>query len=104
METRTSVHFRQLRARASRYRGLKVGYDVTKVVNAGFEYYGSVGPVTAFAPYEQQEQQIFAVTDLNFSQNWEFNLGVGFGLTSGSAPVGSLIVKMILGRRVVHKN
>jgi hypothetical protein len=83
---------------------VKVGYDVTKVVNAGFEYYGSVGPVNSFDPLQQQEQQIFAVTDLNFSPNWEFNFGVGFGLTSGTAPVGSLIVKMILGRRVVHKS
>jgi hypothetical protein len=75
---------------------VKVGYDVTKVVNAGFEYYGSVGPVTSFDPLRDQQQQIFAVTDLNVSKNWEFNFGVGVGLTGGS---DHLIVKMIIGRR-----
>lgn len=79
---------------------VKVGYDITKVVNAGFEYYGSVGPVMGFLPVPQQQQQIFAVTDLNFSPKWEFNFGVGFGLTGGT---DHLLVKMILGRRVSKK-
>jgi hypothetical protein len=75
---------------------VKVGYDVTKVVNTGFEYYGSVGPITGFDPLREQMQQIFAVTDLNFSPNWEFNFGVGVGMTAGS---DHLLVKMIIGRR-----
>jgi hypothetical protein len=75
---------------------VKVGYDVTKVVNAGFEYYGSVGPVTGFDALRDQMQQIFAVTDLNFSKDWEFNLGVGVGMTHAT---DHLIVKMIIGRR-----
>ncbi len=75
---------------------VKVGYDVTKVVNAGFEYYGSVGSVTGFLPIPLQEQQIFVVTDLNVSKDWEFNFGVGFGMTGAS---DHLIVKMIIGRR-----
>ena len=79
---------------------VKVGYDVTKVVNAGFEYYGAVGPITGFDPLQQQQQQIFAVTDLNFSPKWEFNFGVGVGLTGGT---DHLLVKMIIGRRVTTK-
>jgi hypothetical protein len=80
---------------------VKVGYDVTKVVNVGFEYYGSVGPITNFDPLQYQQQQVFAVTDLNFSQDWEFNFGVGTGLTGSS---DHLLVKMILGRRFkAHK-
>jgi hypothetical protein len=75
---------------------VKVGYDVTKVVNAGFEYYGSVGPVTGFDAIRDQMQQIFAVTDLNFSKDWEFNFGVGVGMTHAT---DHLIVKMIIGRR-----
>ncbi len=75
---------------------VKVGYDITKVVNAGFEYYGSVGPVINFDPLRQQMQQVFAVTDLNFSPKWEFNFGVGVGLTAGT---DHLLVKMIIGRR-----
>ena len=49
---------------------VKVGYDLTKKVNAGFEYYGSTGPITGFDPIRDQMQQIFAVTDLNFSKDW----------------------------------
>ncbi len=75
---------------------VKVGYDVTKVFNTGVEYYGSVGPITGFDPLREQMQQIFAVTDLNFSPNWEFNFGVGVGMTAGS---DHLLVKMIIGRR-----
>jgi hypothetical protein len=75
---------------------VKVGYDLTKVINAGFEYYGSVGPITGFDPLQNQMQQIFAVTDLNLSKNWEFNFGMGVGLTGAS---DHLIVKMIIGRR-----
>jgi hypothetical protein len=75
---------------------VKVGYDVTKVINAGIEYYGSVGPVTGFDALRDQMQQIFAVTDLNFSKDWEFNLGVGVGMTHAT---DHLIVKMIIGRR-----
>lgn len=79
---------------------VKAGWDFTKVINAGFEYYGSVGPITNFDPIQQQQQQIFAVTDLNLSPNWEFNFGVGFGLTGGT---DHLLVKMIIGRRVKSK-
>ncbi len=75
---------------------VKVGYDVTKAANAGFEYYGNLGPVTGFDPLIQQQQQIFAVTDLNVSPKWEFNFGVGFGLTGAT---DHILVKMILGRR-----
>ena len=75
---------------------VKVGYDFTRQVNAGFEYYGSVGPITGFDPLREQQQQIFAVTDLNVSPNWEINFGVGVGLTGSS---DHLLVKMILGRR-----
>ena len=40
--------------------------------------------------------QIFPVIDLNVSPNWEFNFGVGVGLTGGTE---HLIVKMIIGFR-----
>ncbi len=75
---------------------LKVSYDVTKVVAAGIEYYGSVGPVTGFDPLRDQEQQIFPAIDLNLSPKWEFNFGVGVGMTRST---DHLLVKMILGYR-----
>lgn len=78
---------------------IKVSYDVTKVVTLGVEYYGSFGPVRRFDNLRNDEQYIFPALDLNFSPDWEFNFGVGFGLTRSS---DNLIVKMIIGRRFHH--
>src|SRR5215469_1330901 len=75
---------------------VKAGFDVTKKVNVGFEYYGSLGPVTGFDPISQEQHQIFGAFDLNVSPKWEFNGGVGVGLTGAT---DHLIVKFILGRR-----
>jgi hypothetical protein len=74
----------------------KAGYDFTPKINAGIEYYGSLGPVTGFDPLYQQQQQIVPAVDLNLSPDWEFNFGVGVGVTRGT---DHLLVKMILGRR-----
>jgi hypothetical protein len=74
----------------------KAGYDITKKVNAGVEYYGVLGPVGNFDPLREQEQQIVPCVDLNLSPKWEFNFGVGVGVTRGT---DHLVVKMILGRR-----
>ncbi|MDQ6759883.1 MAG: transporter [Acidobacteriota bacterium] len=74
----------------------KVGYDVTKKVNVGVEYYGSLGPLTGFDPIHEQQQQIIPAVDLNLGPNWEFNAGLGVGITQGT---DRLIFKMIVGRR-----
>jgi hypothetical protein len=74
----------------------KVGYDFTKKINAGFEYYADYGNITAPLALHEQQQQLFAVTDLNVSPVWEINFGVGIGATAGT---DHLIVKGILGRR-----
>ena len=75
---------------------LKVSYDVTRKVSAGFEYYGNLGPVGNFDPIGQQQEQIFPTIDLNLSPRWEVNFGVGVGLTAGT---DHIIVKGILGYR-----
>jgi len=75
---------------------VKVGYDITQKVSGGFEYYGSLGPVTGFDPVAQQEHQIFPTIDLNVSPKWEINFGVGVGVTRST---DHLITKMILGYR-----
>jgi hypothetical protein len=54
------------------------------------------GRIGSFDAIHQQQQQLFAVTDLNVSPNWEINVGVGIGPT---AATDHLIVKGILGRR-----
>jgi hypothetical protein len=74
----------------------KVSLTVTKVVSLGVEYYSSLGPVGNFATWNDQQQQIFPVLDLNLSPKWEFNFGVGFGLTRST---DNLLVKLILGRQ-----
>ncbi len=74
----------------------KAGFDFTKWLNAGLEYYGSVGPVTDFLPVGLEQQQIVPAFDLNVSPKWEFNFGVGVGVTHGT---DHLIVKWIIGRR-----
>jgi len=74
----------------------KFGYDITKRVNAGLEYYGSLGPVTGFDPLRDQQQQILPAIDLNLGPDWEFNMGVGIGVTRST---DHLLVKFILGRR-----
>jgi hypothetical protein len=76
--------------------GAKVGYDFTKKINAGLEYYADYGRLGSPDPLRQQQQQIFAVTDLNVSPKWEINIGIGLGPT---AATDHLIVKGILGRR-----
>jgi hypothetical protein len=75
---------------------LKLSYDVTKVVTVGFEYYGDLGFIGDFGTTDQQQHTLFPTLDLNFSPDWEFNFGVGFGLTHAT---DDLIVKLILGRR-----
>jgi hypothetical protein len=74
----------------------KISYDVTKVVSLGVEYYSSLGLITHFSHWNEQQHQIFPVVDLNFSPKWEFNAGIGFGLTKST---DNLILKLILGRK-----
>ena len=78
----------------------KAAYDITRKVTFGVEYYGSYGPVTGFDPLRDQEQQIVPAVDLDFGKNWEFNFGVGVGMTQAT---DHLIVKAILGYRLHNK-
>ncbi len=75
---------------------VKLAYSVTRKFSAGFEYYGSVGPVTGFDPLYEQQQQFFPTIDYDFGPNWEFNLGAGWGATRDT---DHFILKMIIGHR-----
>jgi hypothetical protein len=77
----------------------KASYNVTKVVAGGFEYYGSLGPLNHFQPYQTQQEQLFAAVDLDWSPDWELNFGFGWGLTQST---DNAIIKLILGYRF-HK-
>lgn len=74
----------------------KISFDVTKTVALGAEYYASLGSIGAFSNWSDQQHQIFPTVDLNLSPDWEFNFGVGFGLTRST---DGLLVKLILGYR-----
>ncbi|HET7103067.1 MAG TPA: hypothetical protein VFI20_03175 [Terracidiphilus sp.] len=75
---------------------VKVGYDFTRVVSAGIEYYADYGSIREIAGLHDQQQQVFAATDLNVSPEWELNFGVGVGAT---AATDHWIIKGIVGRR-----
>lgn len=75
---------------------VKVGYDFTQVVSAGIEYYADYGSIREIASLHDQQQQVFAATDLNVSPEWELNFGVGVGAT---AATDHWIIKGIVGRR-----
>lgn len=75
---------------------VKISYNISKVIAIGPEYYGSNGPFFKYDPWQEQQQQIFVATDLNFSPEWEFNAGYGWGFTDGT---DKAIFKVILGRR-----
>ena len=74
----------------------KLSYDLTKVVTARVEYYASFGEMTHLEATGDQQQMIVPAIDLNFSPEWEFNFGVGIGVTHST---DHLLVKMIIGRR-----
>jgi len=74
----------------------KISYDLTPKIAGELEYYGELGPVTGFDPLREQGQQILPAIDLNLSPKFEFNFGVGVGVTGST---DHLLVKMILGYR-----
>ncbi len=78
----------------------KVSYDFTRVITAGLEYYGAVGPILGFDPLAEQQQQFFPSIDLNVAPEWELNFGVGWGVTRST---DHLIIKAIVGRRFTWK-
>jgi len=63
-------------------------------VALGFEYYATLGPLTAILPWRDEEQQVFEVIDLLSVEKLEVNFGIGEGLTAASA---GLVVKAIVG-------
>ena len=75
---------------------VKAAYNLTKILAAGFEYYGSIGPLNNLYPYQSQQHQLFAAIDLDWSPDWEFNCGYGWGFTNST---DNAIFKVILGYR-----
>lgn len=74
----------------------KITYGVRKTVAVGVEYYGAIGPPGHVDRPRDQQHLLFAVLDLDLGENWEFNIGIGAGLTPAT---DSLVVKSIIGYR-----
>jgi hypothetical protein len=50
----------------------------------GLEYYADYGKIGSFLPLQQQNQQLFAVTDFKIGKVIDMELGAGYGFTPGS--------------------
>jgi len=72
---------------------IKVARTVGPVA-LGFEYYATLGPLSAILPWREEQQQIFEVVDLLSVDRLEVNFGVGEGLTEASE---GIVVKAIVG-------
>lgn len=75
---------------------VKVSRELNSKVSLAMEYYGGLGPVGNFDPIREQGHQFIPAIDLNLSPDWEFNFGVGVGVTHNTE---HLLVKTIIGRR-----
>jgi hypothetical protein len=71
----------------------RIARKLDKDFYIGIEYYGDYGKIGNFAPPSQQQQLLFAVTDFKLGV-FDIDLGLGFGLTSGS---DQMIIKTIIG-------
>ena len=79
---------------------LKAAYNFFKNLALGIEYYGETGPVNALESFPQQNHAIFIAADMLNNPNWEFNTGLGFGITQAT---DGLVFKVIVGRRIYWK-
>ena len=80
---------------------VKYAYSVTKKANLGFEYFGNTGKI--FNPYKlpTQEHQLYLAIDLFIHPLYEFNFGIGKGLTNVS---NGTTLKCYVGRRINWKH
>lgn len=80
---------------------VKYAYSVSKKANVGFEYYGNTGKI--FNPYRlpNQEHQLYLAIDLFVHPLYEFNFGIGKGMTDAS---NGTTIKCYIGRRINWKH
>ena len=75
----------------------QLAFDLLPRVNVALEYYGGFGPIGDFPTLSQTGQMLMPAVNLDLGPEWEFNLGLGLGVTD--ATDGPLL-KMIVGRRL----
>lgn len=72
----------------------RLGFTLTPALDLSLEYYGKLGEVAA-----KRVHQVYPGMDLKLGEDFEINLGVGFGLTSaGSRMVLKTRFEVPLGR------
>lgn len=79
---------------------VKASYSFFKNANLGIEYYGSMGPLNQFDKLPEQNHALFFVYDLQNNDNWELNVGPGWGLTPAT---DGFVFKILVGRKVQWK-
>jgi len=65
------------------WKGQAIGFSIS-TESAGVEYYADYGRFFKWDSLHNEQQQFFAVTDLNVSSKWQFNLGLGLGVTAST--------------------
>ena len=75
---------------------IKLQWNLSKLVGAGVEYYGTTGSINRLAAGAEQSHIVYPSLDFDFSENWEFNIGYGVRV-AGTGDHD--IVKIIIGRR-----
>jgi hypothetical protein len=79
----------------------KYAYNGSKKASIGFEYYGNTGKILNPFKIPDQEHQLYLVLDLFIHPLYEFNMGIGKGLTDVT---NSSIIKCYVGRRINWKH
>jgi hypothetical protein len=77
----------------------RVAYHFSEDWAVAAEEYDDYGPVHQFLPATQQAHELWAVADHEW-KGWEFEPGVGFGMTNGS---DKLTLKLIVSRDLNKK-
>ncbi len=79
---------------------VKASYSFFKNANLGVEYYGSMGPLNQFDKLSEQSHALFFVYDLQNNDQWELNMGPGWGLTPAT---DGFVFKVLVGKKVQWK-
>lgn len=78
----------------------KYAYSAFKKASVGFEYYGNTGKLFNPNKLPNQEHQLYLAVDLFLNPLYEFNFGIGEGLTNAS---NGTTIKCFVGRRINWK-
>jgi hypothetical protein len=79
---------------------LKYAYAASPKASIGFEYYGNTGDILNPYKLPKQEHSLYLAIDLYLHPLYEFNLGIGKGMTDVS---NGLNVKCFVGRKINWK-